>query len=53
MAQMVKKKKKKMPTMWQTWVRSLGWDGPLEKGMATHSGILACEIPRTEEPSEL
>ena len=52
MAQMVKKKKK-MPTMWQTWVRSLGWDGPLEKGMATHSGILACEIPRTEEPSEL
>ena len=28
-----------------TWVRSLGWENPLEKGMATHSSILACRIP--------
>ena len=49
MAQMVKKP----PTMWQTWVRSLGWEGPLEKGMAAHSDILAIEIPWTEEPGGL
>ena len=29
------------PTMWETWVRSLGWEDPLEKGMVTHSSILA------------
>ena len=34
----------------ETWVRSLGWEDPLEKEMATHSIILACEIPWTEEP---
>ena len=28
------------PAMWETWVRSLGWEGPLEKGMVTHSSIL-------------
>ena len=39
--------------MWETWVRSLGWEDPLEKGMATHSGILAWRIPRTEEPGRL
>ena len=32
----------------ETWVRSLGWKDPLEKGMATHSSILAWRIPRTE-----
>ena len=32
------------------WVRSLGWEDPLEKGMASHSSILAWEIPWTEEP---
>ena len=36
--------------MQETWVRSLGWDDPLKKGMATHSGILSGEIPWTEEP---
>ena len=36
--------------MQETWVRSLGWEDPLEKEMATHSSILAWEIPRTEEP---
>ena len=39
--------------MWETWVRSLGQEGPLEKGMATHSNILAWRIPRTEEPGRL
>ena len=38
--------------MWETWVRSLGWEDPLEKEMATHSSILACRIPWTEEPGE-
>ena len=39
-AQMVKR----LPTMWETWVRSLGWENPLEKGKATHSSILAWRI---------
>ena len=33
--------------MWETWVQSLGWKDPLEKRMATHSGILACRISWT------
>ena len=33
--------------MWETWVRSLGWEDPLEKGKATHSNILAWRIPWT------
>ena len=32
---------KNLPTMWETWVQSLGWEAPLEKGTATHSSILA------------
>ena len=36
---------KNLPAMWETWVRSLGWEDSLEEGMATHSGILACRIP--------
>ena len=35
------------------WVRSLGWEDPLEKGMATHSSTLAWKIPWTEEPGGL
>ena len=35
------------------WVQSLGWEDPLEEGMATHSNILAWRIPQTEEPGEL
>ena len=35
------------------WVQSLGWEDPLEKGMVTHSNILAWRIPGTEEPSRL
>ena len=39
--------------MQETWVRSLGWEGPLEKGKATHSSNLAWRIPWTEEPARL
>ena len=38
---------KNPPAMWETWVRSLGWEDPLEKGKATHSSILAWRIPWT------
>ena len=41
---------KNQPAMWETWARSLGWEDPLEEGMATHSSILAWRIPWTEEP---
>ena len=34
-----------LPVMWETWVQSLGWEDPLEEGMATHSSILAWGIP--------
>ena len=44
---------KHLPAMWETWVRSLGWEDPLEKEMATHSSILAWRIPYTEEPGTL
>ena len=37
-------KVKNLPAMWETWVRSLSWEDPLENGMATHSGILAWRI---------
>ena len=40
---------KNPPAMRETWVRSLGWGDPLEKGKATHSSIRACRIPWTEE----
>ena len=36
---------KNLPAMWETWIRSLGWEDPLEKGKATHSIILAWSIP--------
>ena len=49
----VAKMVKNPPGMWETWVRSLGWDDPLEEGMATHSSILAWRIPQTEEPGRL
>ena len=44
---------KSPPTMQETWVRSLGGEDPLEKGMKTHSSILARRIPQTEEPGEV
>ena len=48
-AQMIKN----LPTMWETWVLFLDWEDLLEEGMATHSSILAWEIPWTEEPGRL
>ena len=38
---------KNLPAMWETWVQSVGWEDPLEKGKATHSSILAWRIPWT------
>ena len=49
MAQMVKC----LSTMRETWVRSLGWEDPLEKEMAIHSSTIAWKIPWTEEPGRL
>ena len=49
MAQMVKN----LPGIQQTYVRSLDWEDPLEKGMATHSSILAFRIPWIEEPDDI
>ena len=49
MAQMVKR----LPTMRETWVRSLGQEDPLEKEMATHSSTIAWKIPWTEERGTL
>ena len=48
-AQMVKN----WPAMQETQVQSLGWEDPLEKGMATHSSVLAWRIPWTEKPGGL
>ena len=38
-----------LPAMWETWVQTLGWEDPLEEGMATHSSILAWRIPMDRE----
>ena len=48
MAQLVKNPS----AMWETWVQSLGWEDPLEKGMATHSSILAWRIPWGHKESD-
>ena len=48
-AQMVKN----LPVIQDTWVQHLGWEDPLEKGMATYSSILAWRIPGTEESGRL
>ena len=50
---MVTQMVKNLPALQETWVRSLGWEDPLEEGMATHSSILAWETPWTEEPRGL
>ena len=49
LASLVAQKLKRLPAMQETWVRTLGWEDPLEKEMATHSSILAWRIPWTEE----
>ena len=44
---------KNLPAMWPNWVQSLGWEDPLEEGMAICSSILAWRIQQTEEPGGL
>ena len=44
---------KNLPAMWKTQIRSLGWEDPLEKEMASHSNTLAWRILWTEEPGQL
>ena len=55
-ASLVAQSVKNLPAVqdrWETWVRSLGWEDPLEKETATHSSILTRKIPWTEEPGGL
>ena len=52
-ASLVAQRVKRLPAMQETWNQSQGWEVPLEKEMATHSSILAWEMPRTEEPGRL
>ena len=52
-ASLVAQRVKRLPAMWETWVRFLGREDPLEKEMATHSRTLAWRIPWTEEPGGL
>ena len=49
-ASLVAQTVKNPPAIGDTWVQSLGWEDPLEEGMATHSRILAWRIPWTKEP---
>ena len=53
MTSLVAQRVKNVPTMRETRVRSLGWEVPLGKGLATHSSILVWKIPWTEEPAGL
>ena len=53
MVSLVAQTVKRLSAMWETWVRSLGWEDPLKKEMATHSSTLASKIPLTEEPGRL
>ena len=52
-ASLVAQTGKNLPAMPETWVQSLGWKDPLEKGMTTHSNIPVWRIPWTEEPGGL
>ena len=52
-ASLVTQMVKRLPTMWETQVRSLGQEDPLEKETATHSSIHAWKIPQTKEPGGL
>ena len=53
LASLVAQMVKRLLTMWETWVQSLGWEDLLEKKIATHSSILAWKISRMEEPGRL
>ena len=52
-ASLVAQTVKRLPTVWEIRVQSLGWEDPLEKEMATHSSTLAWKIPWMEKPSRL
>ena len=52
-ASLVAQSIKSLPAMWESWVRSLGQEDPLEKEMATHSSLLGWRTPWTEEPGGL
>ena len=52
-ASLVAKMIKNSSAVQETWVKSLDWEDPLEKGRTTHSSILAWRIPKTEEPGGL
>ena len=52
-ASLVAQTVKDLPARWETWLRSLGQEDPLEKGMATHSSVLAWRISWSEEPGGL
>ena len=52
-ASLVAQRLKRLPGMWEIWVRSLGREDPLEKEMAIHSSTLAWKTPWTEEPGRL
>ena len=52
-ASQVAQRVKNLSAMWETWVQSLGWEDPLEEGMATHFSIPAWRILWTEEPGGL
>ena len=53
LASLVAQMVKHLSTVWETWVRALDWEDPLEKEMATHSRTIAWKIPWTEEPGRL
>ena len=50
---MVAQTVKNLPAIQESWVQSLGWEDPLEEGVAPHSSVLAWRIPWTEEPCGL
>ena len=52
-ASLVAQRVKRLPAMQETWVQSLGWEDPLEKGKAPHSSTLSWKIPWLEEPGGL
>ena len=52
-ASLVARTIKNLPAMWKSWVRSLGWEDPLQKGTATHTSVLVQRIPWTEESGKL
>ena len=52
-ASLVAQTVKDLPAVQETWIQFLGWEDPLEKGMTTHSSILAWRTPWTEEPGRL